>query len=60
MADTIVQVYFDVVEFSRRCEQDYPNSVKQLFQCIEEVIEGLKWFVNARAQTGFKSKVSNH
>lgn len=60
MADTIVQVCFDVVEFSRLYEQDHPSSAKQLFQCNEEVRKGLKWFVNARTHTEFKNKVSDY
>lgn len=60
MADTIVQVCFDVAEFSRLYEQDHPISAKQLFQCNEEVKKGLKWFVSAKNQTEFKSKVSDY
>jgi hypothetical protein len=60
MADTIVQVCFDVVEFSRLYEQDHPKSAKQLFQCNEEIKKGLKWFVKAKNQTEFKSKVSDY
>lgn len=60
MADTIVQVCFDVVEFSRLYEQDHPNSAKQLFQCNQDVKKGLKWFVNAKNQVDFKSKVSDY
>lgn len=57
MADTIVQVCFDVVEFSRLYEQNHPKSAKQLFQCNEEVKRGLKWFTNSENQTDFKSMV---
>lgn len=60
MADGIVQVCFDVVEFSRLYEQDHPKSAKQLFQCNEEVRKGLKWFVNAQNQAEFQSKVSDY
>ncbi len=60
MADTIVQVCFDVVEFSRLYEQDHPNSAKQIFQCNQKVKKGLKCFVNAKNQTDFKSKVSDY
>lgn len=60
MADTIAQVCFDVVEFSRLYEQDHPKSAKQLFQCNEEVKKGLKWFVSAKNQEEFKSKVSDY
>jgi len=60
MADTIVQVCFDVVEFSRLYEQDHPKSAKQLFRCNEDVKKGLKLFVNAKNQTEFKSKVSDY
>ncbi|WP_026811200.1 hypothetical protein [Arenibacter latericius] len=60
MADTIVQVCFDVVEFSRLYEQDHPNGAKQLFQCNEEVKKGLKWFINAQNQKEFQNKVSDY
>lgn len=60
MADTIVQVCFDVVEFSRLYDQEHPNSAKQLFQCNQEVKKGLKWFVDAKNQTDFKNKVSDY
>jgi hypothetical protein len=60
MADSIVQVCFDVVEFSRLYEQDHPNSAKQLFQCNQDVKKGLKWFVNAKNQTDYKSKISDY
>lgn len=60
MADAIVQVCFDVVEFSRLYEQDHPKSAKQLFQCNEEVQKGLKWFVSAKNQIEFKSNVSDY
>lgn len=60
MADMIVQVCFDVIEFSRLYEQDHPKSAKHLFQCNEEVKKGLKWFVNARNQTEFQSKISEY
>jgi hypothetical protein len=60
MADTIVQVCFDVVEFSRLYEQDHPNSAKQLFQCNQDVKKGLKWFVSAKNQAEFQSKVSDY
>ena len=60
MADTIVQVCFDVVEFSRLYEQDHPKGAKQLFQCNEDVQKGLKWFENAKNQADFKDKVSDY
>ena len=60
MADTIVQVCFDVVEFSRLYDQDHPNSAKQLFQCNQEVKKGLKWFVSAKNQTEVKRMVSDY
>lgn len=60
MADVIVQVCFDVVEFSRLYEQDHPKGAKQLFQCNEEVKKGLKWFASAKNQTEFQSKVSDY
>lgn len=60
MADTIVQVCFDVVEFSRLYEQDHPKSAKQLFKCNEEVQKGLKWFESAKNQAEFQRKVSDY
>ncbi|WP_347373984.1 hypothetical protein [Aequorivita sp. Q41] len=60
MADMIVQVCFDVVEFSRLYEQDHPKSAKQLFQCNEEVKKGLKWFINAQNQVEFQNNVSDY
>ena len=60
MADVIVEVCFDVVEFSRLYEQDHPKGAKQLFQCNEEVKKGLKWFTSAKNQTEFRSKVSDY
>jgi hypothetical protein len=60
MADAIIQVCFDVVEFSRLYEQDHPKSAKQLFQCNQEVKKGLKWFANARNQADFQDKVSEY
>ncbi|MBW2961100.1 hypothetical protein [Mesonia aestuariivivens] len=60
MADTIVQVCFDVVEFSRLYEQDHPNSAKNLFYCNEAVKKGLKWFINAQNKAEFQNKVSDY
>ena len=60
MAVTIVQVCFDVVEFSRLYEQDHPKSAKQLFQCNEDVQKGLKWFINTKNQTDFKDKATDY
>lgn len=60
MADTIVQVCFDVAEFSRLYDQVHPKSAKNIFQCNEDVKKGLKWFVNAQNQADFKSKVSDY
>lgn len=60
MADVIVQVCFDVVEFSRLYEQDHPKSAKHIFQSNEEVKKGLKWIVNAKNQTEFKNRVSDY
>ncbi|MFD2033806.1 hypothetical protein ACFSKL_03335 [Belliella marina] len=60
MADVIVQVCFDVAEFSRLYEQDHPKSARHLFQCNEEVKKGLKWFVNAKNQEDFQNKVSDY
>jgi hypothetical protein len=61
MAVVIVQVGFDVVEFPRLYEQvDPKKSAKHLFQCNEEVKKGLKWFINAKNQTKFQSKVSDY
>jgi len=60
MTDIIIQVCYDVVEFSRLYDQDHPNSAKQLFQCNEDVKKGLKWFLEAKTQTEFKSKASDY
>ena len=60
MADTIVQVCIDVVEFSKLYEQDHPKSARQLFQCNEDVQKGLKWFISAKNQKDFKDKVSDY
>ncbi len=60
MADVIVQVSFDVVEFSRLYEQDHPRSAKNMFRCNEEVKKGLKWFLSAQNPTEFQEKVSNY
>lgn len=60
MANTLVKIYYDLVEFSRLYEQNHPKSAKQLFQCNEEVKKGLKWFVSAKNQAEFQSKVSDY
>ncbi len=60
MANTMVQVCFDVVEFSRLYEQDHPNSAKNLFYCNESVKKGLKWFINAQNKVEFQNKVSDY
>lgn len=60
MADVIVQICFDVAEFSRLYEQNYSKSAKHLFQCNEEVRKGLKWFVNTQNHADFHDKVSDY
>jgi len=47
VADAIVKVCFDSVEFSMLYDQDNPNNVKRIFQCNDEVKKGLKWFIGS-------------
>lgn len=47
VADSIVRVCFDTVEFSRLYEQD--QSARKLFGCNEDIKKGLKWFIGAKS-----------
>lgn len=47
VADAIVKVCFDTVEFSRLYDQDIPNNAKRIFQCNDDVKKGLKWFISS-------------
>jgi hypothetical protein len=60
MTDVIVQVCFDLGAFKKLFEQDHPKSAKQLFQCNEEIIKGLEWFVNTKDQKEFQNKISDY
>jgi len=57
MTDIIVQICFDVVEFSRLHEQDHPNSAKKIFQSNEDVKKGLKWFMNSENTTELHNNI---
>ncbi|WP_422355335.1 hypothetical protein [Roseivirga pacifica] len=46
VADSIVKVCFDTVEFSRLYEQD--QSVQRIFRCNEDIKKGLKWFIGSK------------
>lgn len=45
MADSIVKISFDTMEFSRMYDNDDPKSAKKLFHCNEEIMLGTKWFI---------------
>jgi hypothetical protein len=45
ITDIIVKVCFNTTEFSRLYENDGPNSIKQLFQCNDEILMGLSGLV---------------
>lgn len=57
-ADMIVQVCFDVVEFSRLYDLDHPESAKKLFQCNEDVKKGLKWFIGSESQKEMQDNIN--
>ena len=60
ITDAIVQVCFDVVEFSRLYDQDHPKSGKSVFQCNEDIKKGLEWFINAETPTEMRSNINDY
>lgn len=50
IADTIVKVCFDTVEFSRLYDQESPNNAKRIFQCNDDIKNGLKWFIGSETK----------
>lgn len=59
MADVIVQVCFNVTEFSRLYSQDHPQSAKNLFSSNEEIIHSFKKFIKSSSKIEMEANI-NH
>lgn len=55
MTDVIVQVCFDIVEFSRL----YDESAKNLFQHNDDITKGLKWFIHSENPEDLYNNIGN-
>lgn len=55
MTDVIVQVCFDIAEFSKL----YDESAKDLFQHHDDIKNGLKWFMHSENSEAFNNNIGN-
>lgn len=47
IAKIFVRLCFNLTEFSRLYDTDYPSSAKHIFECNQDIKRGFKWFIGA-------------
>ncbi|MBK8518345.1 MAG: hypothetical protein IPL55_19295 [Saprospiraceae bacterium] len=57
IADSIVKLCFDVLEFSKLYDQDTSNNPKKIFQCNDDIKEGLNWFIGSETNQEMNKNV---
>lgn len=60
MAETIVQICYDVEGFSKLYNQNHPKSAQNIFNAVEKVKNGLKCLLNAQDPTELKNKATDY
>ncbi len=56
LTDSIVKIGFASMEFSRLYDIESPKSAKSLFECNQEIVLGIRWFI---ASENTKSMLEN-